>query len=105
VNTTGLTYGMTNGATQNQALSLLRAGKDGNLEDVYRFLRGVITRFNQGEPVNWQGEVQKLRHAHTVFAMLATLCAEAGTLIDANPGTLTTAATGIGNRKAVRTWP
>ena len=36
--------------------------------------------------------------------MLATACAEMGTLIDANPGTLGTAATPIGGRKLVRTW-
>ena len=38
------------------------------------------------------------------LAMLATLCAEMGTLIDSNPGTIGTAATGIGGRRSVRTW-
>src|SRR5262249_26208575 len=99
VNTTGLTYTISPGVVQNQPLARLRAAKRGGIEDVYRLLREVVASFTRGEPVNWQGEMTKLRHCHTVFAMLSTLCAEIGTLLDANPGTLTTAATGIGGRK------
>jgi hypothetical protein len=106
VNTTGLTWVMPNsGPTINITLQLMRAAKNGNLQAAYSFLREVVANFSRGEPMNWEGEMMKLRHAHTVFATLATACSEIGTLLDANPGTLTTAATGIGGRKAVRTQP
>jgi hypothetical protein len=105
VNNTGLTYTASTGVGINAPLALLRGAKTGNLQDAYRMLREVVANFTRGEPVNWEGEMMKLRHAHTVFAALNTVCAEIGTLLDANPGTLATAATGIGNRKAVRTQP
>ena len=37
--------------------------------------------------------------------MLTQLCAEMGTLIDANPGHFTNVPTGIGGQKTVRQWP
>jgi hypothetical protein len=105
INTTGLTYTDANGNMNKMVLQMLRAAKDGNLEDVYRYLRSAIEEFNSGQPLTFQNAIQKLRHAHAVFAMLNTLCSEMGTLIDANAGTLGSAATGIGGRKNVRTWP
>jgi hypothetical protein len=84
---------------------LIRSANKGNLQAAYNYLRQVIADFNRGDPSTFGGVETKLRHAHTCFAMLATLCAEMGTLIDANAGTLGTAATGIGGRKGVRTWP
>jgi hypothetical protein len=106
VNSTGLSYslGGTLG-TQNQPLSLVRSGERGDLQQLYRFLAMVLLEFNSGRPVTFQGLMSKFRHAHTAFALLATACQEIGVLIDANPGTLGTAATPIGGRKTVRTWP
>ena len=105
VNTTGLTYVDSNGSTLKKPLELLRGAKDGNLEDAYRYARMVIEEFNSGKPTPFGGTIMKFRHAHTVFAMLSTLFAEAGTLLDANAGTLGTSINAIGNPKPVRTWP
>lgn len=104
-NTTGLTYTDANGNGMLKPLELLRGAKDGNLEDSYRYLARVIQGFNEGDPVTFNGAIEKLRHAHAVFAMLSTLCSEMGTLIDANAGTLTTASTPIGGLTGTRTWP
>jgi hypothetical protein len=100
VNSTGLTDTGTN-----KTLELLRSGERNDLQQAYRFLAEVCTQFNRGSPVAFNGTIAKLRHAHAVFAMLATACAEIGVLIDANPGTFSTVALPIGNRKTVRTWP
>jgi hypothetical protein len=91
--------------TQNNRLRLLRAFKDGNGEDVYRFLRQVIYDFNHGYAMTFNGAVSRLRDAHIVFAMLSTMCSEAGTLIDANAGTLGNTPNGIGSAARKRTWP
>lgn len=95
VNTTGL---------DTATLSAIRSVKDGNAEDVYRNLRQLIDEFNRGEGVPFGSAFTKLRRAHAAFALLAALCAEMGTLIDANPGTLAPAADGVGNRRLKRTW-
>jgi hypothetical protein len=86
-------------------LQLIRAAKTGNLQDVYRLANSVVKNFGEGDPLGFPLAIAKLRDAHLVFALLAEACAEAGTLIDANPGTLATVATPIGNRKPVRTFP
>jgi hypothetical protein len=105
VNSTGLTYTDTNSIKQNKALELIRSAKDGNLEDAFRYLAAVIRDFNRGDPMAFNGTLQKLRHAHAAFAVLDTLCSEMGTLIDANPGTLGRTTNAIGNSVARRTWP
>jgi hypothetical protein len=105
VNTTGLTYVDANGNTLKKPLELLRGAKDGNLADIYSYLRKVVEEFNSGQPDKFSGTIMKFRHAHAAIAMLNQLCTDMGTLIDTNPGTLGTAATGIGGRQAVRTWP
>ena len=105
INTTGLTYVDANGNTHNKVLELLRAAKDGNLEDAFRYLRTLWYEWNHGEPMTSMQIIEKTRHAHTVFAVLAQMCADAGTLIDANAGTLTQVATGIGGLRTKRTWP
>ena len=105
INTAGLSYVDANGNTRKKILELIRSAKTGNLEDAYKFLRGVIEEFNSGQPAVFPGTIHRLQQAHAVFAMLDTLCSEMGTLIDANAGTLGSAATGIGGRKTVRTWP
>jgi len=105
ISTSGLTYTDANGVGQNRALVLLRGAKTGNLQDAYRSLARVIEEFNSGQPMSSRGVVDKLRQCHFVFSALATLCSEAGALIDANAGTLGSAATGVGGRAPVRTWP
>ncbi len=105
VNTTGLTYVDANGMTHNRRLELLRAVKDGRFDEVYQFLRQVIYDFNHGNPMSFSGTISRFRDAHCVFAILSTLCTEAGTLVDANAGTLGTSTNGIGNVTNRRTWP
>lgn len=106
VNTTGLNG--TNPAAAgvaNQKLTALRACEKGRLQAVWDNLAGLISQFNRGEPVAFGSVVTKLREAHTVFALLSQLCAEVGSLVDANPGHLTNVPTGIGGQKTVRQWP
>ena len=95
-NTTGLT---------SAKLQLLRYAKTGQFQKVWNFLHQVIAVFNQGEPATYQDIVMKLHDVHSIFAMMAQLCSEAGALIDANPGHFATSSTGIGGAKAQRTWP
>jgi hypothetical protein len=105
VNTTGFTYVDSNSVTHNKRLELLRAAKDGNLEDVFRYLRTVVADFNRGNPMSFGGTLARLRDAHAVFAMMSTLCSEIGTLIDANAGTISGSTNQIGNATKKRTWP
>jgi len=86
-------------------LSLLRSAKQGNLEDVFRLLRQVVYDFNRGDPTNPLKSQMKLRDAHTVFLALATVCNEAGVLMDADPGSISLTTNPIGNSKQYRTWP
>jgi hypothetical protein len=106
VNTTGLTStNAASGEVANQKLAALRACEKGRLQGVWDNLAGMLSQFNRGEPVLFNSVVTKLRDAHTVFAVLAQVCAEAGNLVDANPGRFTNATTGIGGQKTVRKWP
>jgi hypothetical protein len=106
VNTTGLTSTSgSGGAVGNQKLAGLRACERGRLQAVWANLGWLISQFNRGEPVAFSDALTKLRDAHTVFALLTQLCAEMGTLIDANPGHFTKVSTGIGGQRTVRQWP
>jgi len=105
INSTGLSYSDANSNVENMTLQLLRSAKTGNLEVAYQWLCQVVDNFNTGQPMSFNTALMKLRHAHAVFAALSTICSEMGTLIDANPGTRGNAATGIGGRQNVRTWP
>ncbi len=105
INTTGLTYVDANGITHNRRLELLRSVKDGNFETVYQFLRQVVYDFNHGNPMSFSSAVSRFRDAHIVFAILSQLCSEAGTLLDANAGTLGSSTNQIGNATMKRTWP
>ena len=49
--------------------------------------------------------LSNLKRVHNAFAVLAQLCSEMGTLIDANPGHITFVQTGIGDAAYKRTWP
>ncbi len=104
-NTTGLSFLNSKSVEECKALELIRAAKDGNLEDVFRYYGRVIRAFIEGDPISFNGTLEKLRHAHTALAMLDTMCSEAGTLIDANAGTLGGSAAPIGIPTTVRTWP
>ena len=79
--------------------------KDGNLEDVYKRLRGILYEFNRGSPTIQSATIRELKHIHNCFAVLCDLCAEAGTLIDANPGHINNVATLITGPNQARTWP
>lgn len=105
VNTTGLTYTDGNKSVLNKPLELVRGAKNGNLELAYKYAREVVSDFSRGEPVTFNGMMMKFRHAHVCFAMLATVFAEAGVLLDANAGTLTAGSNVIGNSRLKRTWP
>ena len=84
---------------------LIRAAKDGNLDDVYRRLRQLIYEWNLGSPVPPGQTLSSLKRIHNAVAVLAQLCLEMGTLIDANPGHFTVSRTGIGDAAYKRTWP
>jgi hypothetical protein len=106
MNTTGLTStNATTGVVGNQKLVALRACEEGKLQGVWDNLARLVAQFNRGEPVTFSNLTTKLRDAHTVFVTLTQLCAEMGTLIDANPGHFTNVPTGIGGQKTVRQWP
>jgi hypothetical protein len=96
VNTTGFTA---------LDFQLIRSVKNGNLEDVYRRLRQIIYDWNHGSPVPSGQTLVNLKRTHNTFALLAQLCAEIGTLIDANPGHIKFNLTGIGNAGSKRSWP
>jgi len=104
VNTTGYTYTNAAGIGEAKTIELIRSAKDGNLEEAYRYYARAITDFNQGEPMSFAGTIEKLHHAHTCFATLATMCAEAGVLIDANPGHFVATANPIGVTANRRQW-
>lgn len=104
-NTTALTYTDANGTTINLPLVLARSVEAGKFQAVYQFLGDLIDNFNRGEPMAFTGTVMKLRHAHTAYSLLATLCAEMGTLIDANPGTVNSVSTLVSGAKQKRSWP
>ncbi len=83
----------------------IRAVKDGNLQDVYRRLRQLIYEWNHGSPIPSAQAIANLKRVHNAFVVLAQLCSEMGTLIDANPGHINVSRTGIGNAVSARTWP
>jgi hypothetical protein len=84
---------------------LIRSVKDGKFEDVYRQLRQLVYEWNHGSPVPPGQAVARLKRVHNTFAVLAQLCSEMGTLIDANPGHITVNRSGIGDAVSQRTWP
>lgn len=92
-------------ALSSQKLSMLRSFKDGNLAQVAKQASNQMKRFISGDPIAFNDQITKGRDGHIVFAMLAQIHAEALTLIDANPGTLTTKPSLLNAPTPVRTWP
>jgi len=88
-----------------RAVAYARAARANDLERVYEELRQLISDFNEGRPMIHAHAIAKLREIHGVFALLDHLCAEVGTLIDANPGHLASLPTGIGGVTPRRVWP
>jgi hypothetical protein len=84
---------------------MLRSVKDGNFQDVYRRLRQVIYEFNHGAPTPSGQVVNNLKRIHSVFVVLAQLCSDMGTLLDANPGHIVPTQNGIGGSALKRVWP
>lgn len=105
-NSTGLTFTDAAGNTTNKALELAHTFDKGDSRRVYQYLASIVRDFLHGDPQNWQAFMQKLRHAHTAFAIMSEVCAEIGTLVDANPGTIKPGAI-VGNLfpPMVRTQP
>ena len=106
-NTTGFTYKDANGNTINFATSNIRAAERGNLQDVYNNAAITLNRWLRGDPISSQAIVSKMRHAHVAFATIAQAFADAGSLVDANPGTLRPSTSGgVGTVPTVkRSWP
>ena len=94
-NTTGLTR---------MKLELLRSVKNGRPDEITRLAHSAVSDFNEGDPVSFYDAELKLRAINVVFAMLTTLMAEAGVLMDANPGTLKTTVSPIGTPVVRRSW-
>jgi hypothetical protein len=84
---------------------MVRSVKDGNLDSVYRHLRQTIYDYNRGTPSAQIDVLSELARTHSVFALLAQLCTEVGTLIEANPGHINSRTTGIGTSALLRSWP
>jgi hypothetical protein len=84
---------------------LIRAVKNGNVDNVYRRLRQIIYDWNHGSPMPPAQALANLKRVHNALAVLAQLCTEMGTIIDANPGHINVSTTGIGNAGYKRTWP
>lgn len=86
-------------------ISNLRAAKTGNLQYVFKNLSTFAAEWNSGRPIASEDTGIKIADAHIVWLALAQICQEAGVLMDANPGTLTTKPTAINSNMPVRTWP
>jgi hypothetical protein len=84
---------------------MLRSVKNGKLQDVYGRFRQIIADFNHGTPVTLAQHLFNLKRIHLVFATLAQLSSEIGTLVDSNPGHIGYTQTGIGGSGRKRTWP
>jgi hypothetical protein len=74
---------------------------------VYNNAAITLNRWLRGDPMSSQAIVTKMRHAHVAFATIAQAFADAGSLVDANPGTLRPSTLGaVGSVPGVkRTWP
>ena len=107
VNTTGFTYKDMNGNIVNFPLADIRSAERGNLQVVYNNAATTLDAWLRGDPMSSSAIITKLRHAHVAFAVIAQAFADAGTLIDANAGTIRPSLTGntgtMPSKK--RTWP
>jgi hypothetical protein len=92
-------------ASSGESIPFWRAGKTGNLQQVYNHVAKMTTEFLRGEPVTIASLETDLKNAHGTFLALAEACSEIGVLIDANQGTLAPKQTGIGTSIVKRTWP
>lgn len=95
----------TTALTSNMKLQLARYVKTNQGQKLWDFYHRLVTEFNRGQPMKYSDVVTKHRDAHVVFAVLSTMAAESGALLDSNPGTLTLAMEPIGTTKVKRVWP
>lgn len=86
-------------------MQAIRAIEKGNFRLIWDNLQAMVSDFNRGDPMSFMSATQKLRNVHMAVALFNQLLTEVGTYIDANPGTLRTTTTGIGNAKLTRSWP
>lgn len=105
MNSTGLANVNAQGVTTNSRLQAMRAVKQGRVDQVVARLAEHYRRYMAGDPIAFPAAVDDVRHALVVLAVLVQLATELGAAIDANPGHLTTATTGIGLQRPVRVWP
>lgn len=105
VNSTAPSYTDANGVGRNTALQLIRGVEKGNAQDIWRKAERVVTNFLSNRPVKFDAELASLRQCAAATAMLLQALLEVGTLIDANPGTITASQDPIGNAPGVRTQP
>ncbi len=105
VNTTGYTYTDGNNIVHNHALSYIRSFERGNAQMLYNDLSKIVNDYLRGDPIPYGAVLSKFRHCATAFATLSKSCDEVGVLLDANPGSLSTTATGTGGRIGQRTFP
>jgi hypothetical protein len=92
-------------ALSTKQLELLKAARNGRLQDVYNHYHDTVTNFLDGNAVTQPSLIKHVMESGAVIAILNTLYSEVGTLIVANPGTFHNVATGIGGMKTVRQWP
>ncbi len=107
INTTAFTYKDPNGNVLNAAYSNIRAAEKGNLQVVYKNAATTIADWLRGDPISSQAVVAKVRHAQVAFAVINQALTDAGTLIDANAGTIRPSLSGSGGTmpQNKRTWP
>ncbi len=86
-------------------ITLARAARAGQFEDTVRAGARLVDTFLRGDPIALAEAKQDLLDVAWAVSLLKAAVDEIGVLIDANAGTLTTKATGIGDRQGVRTFP
>jgi hypothetical protein len=98
VNTTAL-------SASSDMMQFARFPKSGRTDRIVKRARQVLYDYLRGSPQSQQDMIRQFREAHTSVALLNQAFTEAGVLVDANPGHLTTATTGAGNIGYRRVWP
>jgi len=107
VNSTAFSYtNPTTGEVTNAVLSYADFWRQkGALDRIWQDSVKRSSNFAGGEPVTFAAAVTKLRHSHTIWAMIAQAHAEEGALIDANAGTLAPGTNPITVARVRRSWP
>ena len=94
-----------NGGLTVRQVQLIRTFERGNGGEVFRAASKLIENYLRGDAMALADLQQDHLDVSWAFSVWKAAVDEIGTLIAANAGTLTTTATGIGDRKAIRTFP